>query len=273
MTRLHMNHPTVLLAMLAVVATSIQGQATGNTAAKPPEATSVLLAELNKPDSSKRAVAYYRLIGAARRTEFELNAAALTEKALLDRASDRSAISNALIALLEREQKVTFSAAEGSLPEWYGDYIGDLIVSVGRLKSPSAVNALLGFITTGGGAIDGLIDIGPTALPPLLRVVDSSDVMVRSSAAIALGRMATRKAEIGLTAQQVTDIRAKLLAKLSDSQPNVRAGAIYGLRAFNDGVVRSAVLQLQQDSYSVGGAERRYPVRDAVKEWLRTHPN
>ncbi len=238
-----------------------------------PIPTAYLLAELYKPDSAKRASAFYHLLGAPRSETVDLKAASLTAQALMDRAADRPAIVAGLVALLEREALITFRAAPGSLPQWYGDYIGDLVVSVGSLNASSAVKALVAFITTGGAAMDGLARIGPAALPSVLRIADSSDVSVRSSAAIALGKMAANASQTGLTPAQVASIRAKLLSRLSDSSSSVRTGAVYGLKPFSDPGVRTAILQLQADPSSYGsGASRTYPVRDAVREWLKAHP-
>ncbi len=235
--------------------------------------TAFLLAEFYKPDSTRRASAYYHLIGAPRSESADLKAAELTAKALADRASDREAIVSGLVTLLEREREITFRAPAGSLPQWYGDYIGDLIVSVGSLTSPSAVNALVGFITTGGAAMDGLANIGAAALPSVLRVADSSDIAVRSSAAMTLGKIAAKKSQAGLTPSQVGLIRTKLLSRLADSVSSVRASAIYGLRPFNDPGIRAAILRLEADPFSYGsGNNRVYPVRDAVRDWLKVHP-
>ena len=219
------------------------------------------LEQFKNADPRIRARAFYSLLEPAQRAN---------KTVLAERASERELITDALIALLRREAALMHSPPTGENSEEFLDYVGDLVVTVASLDSPKAVEALIGVIETGWGAMNGLVRLGKVALPSLLRVADSTSPGVRASAAYTLGRMAEKHAEVGLGQNDVANIRTKLLARSADSDPYVRAGAIRSLMPFRDKEVMAAVRRAAEDSFAQrNGGEPVFPVRDAAQAWLR----
>lgn len=180
------------------------------------------------------------------------------------------AVTAALIALLQRESIVFHAPSPGGMTEGYSDYVGDLVVTVASLESPQAVEALVGMIETGWGAMNGLVRLGTQALPSLLRVADSTNAGVRTSAAYTLGRMVEKQTDIGLSASDVSTIRLKLMQRATDADPYVRAAALQSLITFRDSAVRAIAVQALQDTFILRyEGSIQFPVRDAAREWLR----
>jgi hypothetical protein len=85
-----------------------------------------------------------------------------------------------LIKLLERENKKSEDIDErhknGSLPlgespepeDSNGEYYGELLSTVIKLKDPRAIKGLVSALGTGNGAVNAVADFGETAIDPLL---------------------------------------------------------------------------------------------------------
>jgi hypothetical protein len=177
-------------------------------------------------------------------------------------AAQREDVRRAVVGLLEREN----SHPEEQVSE--DRYRGDLILAVGAFKDPAAVNALMGVIATGRGAIHGLALLGDQAVPKLLAAVDGPS---RFYALTTLSDMVTL-----VPAPQVSDnnrrrIRTVLLRALSDSDRYDRQTALDGLAAFPDSEVRASVARVAaNDTYFVRDqGQGRYPVREAAAATLR----
>jgi HEAT repeat protein len=230
--------------------------------AKPQQSLTDSLAKLKDADSRVRMAAFYDLfqppLGLA------VNARDATLILLRDHPRDRESIAQALIDLLNRENSLINEAPSGSLPESYGEFHASLIWSVATLRDNRAASALLGAIKTGSLATDGLVALGASAIPAILRVVDAPDSDVRVEATMVLGKMALQRDRLSLSATDTEAIRSVLLRAINDDEDSVRFAAVLSLESFVDASVRDAV----QKAATVDTSER---VRRAANEWLTKH--
>lgn len=220
------------------------------------------LAKLESSDSRVRIAAFYELFQPA--LGFAVNPNEGTLKLLRDHPTDREAIAQAFISLLSSENAYAHRAAPGSLPESYGDYHASLISSVAALRDGRATDALLGAITTGGLATDGLVALGAAAIPAVLRALDSPDPAARMGTTMVLGGMASQRGSLGLEAANIDMIRSGLIRAIKDTHYSVRWAAVLSLEPFVDASVRDAI----QFAATVDTSEE---VRRAANEWLSKH--
>lgn len=187
-------------------------------------------------------------------------------------ARERNDVALAAIRLLERENRMMFSEG-GTDSEEISNYYGDLIGHVAALENPESVAALVGAITTGGLATNGLAALGDVAIPWLERLTRSADYEKRSAVMYALGAMLEGQRPT-VSPSGLVKARTLLLAGLKDRHYSVRVAAIFALRAAREVDVSAAISHLaESDSARITIAgQTHFPVRAAAKRWLAETP-
>jgi HEAT repeat protein len=230
--------------------------------ARPEQSLAKSFAEMGSPDSSVRIAAFYELFQP--RLGLAVNAEEATLTLLRNHPRDHEIIAKALISLLVLENSRISRAASGSLSEVYGDYHASLIWSVATLRDSRATDALLGAIKTGKLAADGLVALGPAAIPAVVDAVDSLDPDISVGATMVLGEMALQRDSLRIDAAGMEVIRSTLLDAAEDEDYSVRWAAVLSLAPYVDAGVRAAI----QRAATLDTSER---VREVAVEWLRNH--
>jgi len=230
--------------------------------AMPPESLPESLSRMKSADSSVRIAAFYDLFNPPLSLAVTAREGTLT--LLRDHPDDRKAIVQSLVDLLTRENSLINGAPAGSLPESYGEYHASLIWSVATLHDGKATDALLGAIKTGRLASDGLVALGATAMPAIIRAAGSPDSAVRVEATMILGEMAMQSDSLNLDIAHIGAIRTVLLHAVGDEQNSVRLAAVLSLDSFVDSDVHATI----ERSATIDGSER---VREVANEWLKRH--
>lgn len=186
-------------------------------------------------------------------------------------------IRRALIFALSKEND--FLDAGGPLSEVDTEYYAKLIGCVATLRDRTAIQALVGAIETGGGAIDGIVVLGEEAVPALLALLNSREPRGRVAALVAAGKLVGRNPypqavtpSAALSESAIGALRAKLLGALGDDNPFARIAAIRSLQHYSDAEVRHAIEEVAAKDPAVrdnGAPERDYPVRREAEEWLK----
>jgi HEAT repeat protein len=187
----------------------------------------------------------------------------------LDPSLERT--SNRVMKLLVKEN--SFVANGSKLSAEYVDYYADVIGTVASLDDPRSLNALLGCMTTGDMAIDGIARLGPVAVHPVLAKLASSNSDVRQAAASALSAMLDLPASVRFeNPVLLNEIKRGLMRAVSDSDPYVRMTAIEGLAKIGGSEVRAILQRLAaEDPYEAsvhGGDKGIYPVRTQAQSLL-----
>lgn len=208
---------------------------------------------------------FYRILGEGSGRSVA-NVRGQLQRLLTQNPSQRSRIATVMIQQLDRERDA-FHQVSSSREL---DYIGDLVAVVTTFGDPRAAAPLVGFAHTGNMATDGLADLGPAALPLLLAGSQSGDEMERQGGLLAMGKMAARYDEVGITRQDMSRIRQVLLDSTEDDSWLVRRAAVTGLEAFPDDEVRAVMESLALRDPYVSTAGRR-TVRVAARSWLDKH--
>lgn len=229
------------------------------------------LERLRSDAESERAQAFRTLLSSAApsgRSDVRTQTSAL----LSSNPSARAWISGELIALLSREN-ANFDAGNFGDAEGFISYYGDVIVAVAALRDPSAVPALVGAISTGNGAMDGLASLGSVAIPAVVEAARSSDPRDRSGAAWTLGKFAEPHRRHELTAAEPRDVEVALARSLDDEEGPVRQVAVRSLRHFSGAHIRARMMQIAATDPYVHHFTGRavYPVREQAREWLETN--
>jgi HEAT repeat protein len=247
------------------------------------ESVTEILTKLRDPTWEKRAEAFYETItnGAAAtwdgRADLIPSRLAALFRAHPDREDD---LKLALIDLLNMENSVVEAQAEEykkshkTLTEAYTNYYGDVIAAVSGLNDPRALNALVGAITTGGMATNGLARLGSGAIDPVIVKLQSPDVIVRAATVRALTTMwqpETRDKFSDSASRQ--KIRDAILKAARDEDGGVRLAAVYGLALMPDDETIAVLKSLAASDPSrlPGQADEGgpfYPVRQAAKRVL-----
>lgn len=233
---------------------------------------SFLLNQFSSTNDSTRARAFYGVIRASQATP-PFDAAKAARQVLRDYPTRSAAIRAGLIKLLAVENRRLLSPAAGTMEDWNGAYHGDLISAVASLRDPNAVGVLFDAISTGYMATEGLVNLGEVGLPRVRNAAKSTQWEVRRDASIALGLFADRRAELGLNAESVSQLRLDLLALTTDVEPFVRQFAAVSLRSFRDDEVRTAIQRLAQDSSdcTIRLGRNSCPAKDAAQGWLNAN--
>jgi len=168
-----------------------------------------------------------------------------------------------------RENKRTFTEEDLT-------FHGDLISSVGSLRDPLAVDALMGAVATGAIVREALIQIAPASTPKLLAMADRDTSFVnRTAAIITLGQIVQRHAETREAPDTRAAILVALLQGLKEMNPFARGAAIGALAAFaDDPRARTEIARLaREDPFRQVAADGResYPNRERAASWLATH--
>jgi hypothetical protein len=228
-----------------------------------------LLHEFRSPETDARRAAFYELLGGP-----VSNASYALEKALERNPGEQGLIGVALIDLLEREN-ARLQLAPPIMTEADAAYHGDLVWAVASLRDPRAAPALAAALPTGRLAIDGLVALGEPSVSVIAeRAKQYTHWLVGATAALALGEIAEQREKNALTPAGLARIRGELLDLLDHEDGRVRERAVRALVHFGDEEVRQAVVRLwRTDPFcqprDQGNVCR---VRDAAKDWLRTHP-
>lgn len=172
-----------------------------------------------------------------------------------------------LIKLLERENHRT-SVQE--FDEEFSEYYASLIGAVSSMEDPRAVTALIGAITTGTMATDGLAVLGDAALNAVEQVARSPDRNTRSAGLFTLTTM-LRKHSAKLREENRVRVKARLLEALSDPSAEMREAAINGTFDLRDPDILAVIQRMAVSDtakvVSTGGV--RFPVREAAQRWLK----
>lgn len=173
------------------------------------------------------------------------------------------AVATAVIELLERENLP--DPAKDQLSE--DSYVGNLIGIVAALSDPRAVSGLAGSIATGAMATEGLIALGPAAVPAVLDVLRAQDkhFFKRSAAAGVLGAIVAKQVGADTIA-----IRAGLVSALADTSMYVRRDVARALVHFRGNDIRGTMLVLAtgDPAHRDRAGRQEYPVRLAALRWL-----
>jgi hypothetical protein len=220
------------------------------------------LSQLRSTVHDERRAGFYSLLSVS-----DAGAASLTFRERMTRfaafAQQRPEVRRGVIGLLEYENAHPREQVDED------SYHGDLIGAVAELKDPSAVNALMGAINTGGMAAGGLAALGDAAFPAVVAAAERAPT--RMSALMTLSRMATLDPAPTLSSENRSRMRRVLLQALGDSNRFYRSAALEGLVAFRDQETRDALARVAaQDPFFVRDEGRvRYPVRETAVAALR----
>jgi len=182
---------------------------------------------------------------------------------------DAPRIRRALITLLQRENKRTMTEDEAT-------FHGDLISSVGALRDPNAVDALMGAVRTGGIVRSALVQIAPASTPKLLAMAQQdTSLNNRHAARIVLGQIAKRHPEVVLGKELTSAILESLLRGLDENDDIARGASISALGAFPDNPrARMKIARLaQEDTTTLVKPDGTVwiPARERAASWLLTH--
>ncbi|MGH9843601.1 MAG: HEAT repeat domain-containing protein [Blastocatellia bacterium] len=196
-----------------------------------------------------------------------------TARLLRAQAGRAERIKASLIEALARENAYVQNSERRNfqLTEAYTDYYGDLIGAVASLHDTRSLNGLLGAITTGGMATDGLADLGAPAVEGVASRLQDRDALVREGAARALGKFLQRPQQSAQSRNAEAAAQRGLLKALDDESPFVRAAAVDSAGAIrNDPEVKRKLESMaERDQYrSTAAAGAAFPVRDAIKRTL-----
>ena len=177
-------------------------------------------------------------------------------------------VARASIRLLERENHMMFLEG-GTDSEEISNYYADLIGQVAALENPKAVPALIGAITTGGMATDGLAALGDAAIPWLDRLTHSADHGRRSASMYVFGKMVDKRGR-NLSPGGHALARTRLREGLKDGHYSVRVAAIFALSNTREADVAAEIERLaESDSTRITlGSVTHRPVRAAARRWL-----
>ncbi|HUF49382.1 MAG TPA: HEAT repeat domain-containing protein [Longimicrobiales bacterium] len=154
------------------------------------------------------------------------------------------------------------------------DYRLDLVTVVAKIRDPRTVGLLLPWLQNGGEAQSAIISFGEVAVPELIRLLDDTNQHQRWGAARTLGMIANSSRN-QLNSSSFEAIKVALLQTLRHEEDwLLRLSAVNALAAYSTDDVRNEMERLSRgDTASVGDGDRRkYPVRDAARAWLSTHP-
>ena len=201
-----------------------------------------LIAQMQSPDPNTRMSAFYRLA----RVGFG--------------SSDR--IKVAVIDLLTTENAnntLTPSTISDS-SEAYGEYYGDLIGAVGRLNDPRSIGALVGAINTGNMVSDAIAGFGASALDAVILQLANSNVTMRGSAALTIGKMLDKGTVADPTS--VAKIRSALNSASLDPDYYTGLAAMQGLLKLIHGSSAGASLIRVHVDIKPGGLPNTINPRD-----------
>jgi hypothetical protein len=195
------------------------------------------------------------------------------ENAIESGAIDRDEMAKSLIDLLEKESAFRRShfSVKHSAPEGYFDYVGDLAMSVVQMRDQRSVNALIGFIDTGGMVGNGIAKLGDIALPKVLDVIAKGSDIEITSAYHVLQFMIVPGNLRNFSNPESTrsTIKSQFVRGLADRRPFTRAVAVDGLAKLDDSDVVPLIQKALQDPQFVNiGGSRNYLVRDAARRAL-----
>jgi hypothetical protein len=201
------------------------------------------------------------------RKNMDMDAAKLAEaQKVLGARSETETVDLALdyVRLLEMENRGTGQQSE----EW-GNYYGDLIAYVAALRDVRAIPALIGAITTGNIAAQGLVDIGDTALPPVLDAWESPDDLTRTAALHTLAKFIT--APTPISPSGLAQAKRAVLASLSDTSGTVRSAAVRKVQQWDDPSIDQILEKLASSDpfWYPQRKGRLYPVRIDARRALQ----
>ena len=176
------------------------------------------------------------------------------ENAVDSGAIGRDELAKNLIDLLGTESAFRRShfSVEHPAPEGYFDYVGDLAMSVVHMRDQRSVNALIGFIDTGGMVGSGIARFGDVALPKVLDVIAKGSAVQVTSAYDVLGFMMepANLRNFSNPASARMAIKGQLVRGLSESDPFARVTAIRGLAKIGDADVVPLIQKALQDRFA-----------------------
>jgi hypothetical protein len=195
------------------------------------------------------------------------------ENAINSGAIGREEMAKNLIDLLGSESafRRNHFSVEHPAPEGYFDYVGDLAMSVVHMRDQRSVNALIGFIDTGGMVGNGIARFGDVALPKVLDVIAKGSAVQVTSAYEVLGFMMepTNLRNFSNPALARSTLKDQLVRGLSDPHPFARVTAINGLAKIGDADAVPLIQKALQDPhFNTYGGSPNYPVRDAAQRAL-----
>lgn len=237
------------------------------------------LAATSSPDLQTRVNAFYALVGPA---GTNTNSARGLENLLRSRPEEAERIKVVLIAALEREviYKETLDKNGQQLSETFTDYWADLMLAVGSLRDPRAINGLLGGVNTGGIAVNALADLCPQSVDALIEKTrepnhyfQGNAFNLRAGAVKVLGMCVKRVESMHSNLEAMAKARNAILAALDDPDWNVRDASVNALFVFRHDADVRAKLQIVEatDTHaSVPSVEgiARFTVRDSAARVL-----
>lgn len=233
------------------------------------------LLALASADPEARSRAFYTLLrrdstGAAEGRFIARTAAA---RLLRDQAGQAEKIRTALIEALDRENAYVQESQKKNieLSENYTDYYGDLIGAVASIHDARALNGLLGAITTGGMATDGLADLGAPAVEGVSAKLQDPDALVREGAARTLGKFLQRPQQMARSATAEAMAQRGLMRALDDGSPFVRSAAVDAVGPIRNSPEVKRKLEsmaAREQNRAAAAAGVSPPVQDAIKRAL-----
>jgi HEAT repeat protein len=222
--------------------------------------------KLQSASLADRMQAFYQLTGGP-----EVRAGRVPDRERLAAAWGHNA--EAAKTALVRALAVENETAKKPFDDRFSTYYGDLIAVIAALRDERALPALLGALTTGALAQDGVAEIGLPALGPLLDRLHAGSHRERQAAVRTLGRLYEKVGNGPATAERRNEIRMAILAAARDANPLVRwaaADALGNIKGADDVVSVLTNLSEHDDYWYLGlDGQRVYPVRLAAKRALR----
>jgi hypothetical protein len=179
-----------------------------------------------------------------------------------------------LAQLLSSENDLFTNGAPRSRTEEDGEYYETLITVVSSLDDERTIPPLVGAMTTGGIAQNGLLKYGDKALGPVLAQLKNPDGLVRASA---LG-MSIELMEKNGDSVSRTRIRELIRSSLSDPESVVRSHAVGEIDCLEDRqnfvpvlneIAKTDPQKLNGKALDGGDGDEFYPVRYDARRVLR----
>jgi hypothetical protein len=183
----------------------------------------------------------------------------------------------ALIQLLSTENDAFISGKNttpGTHTEEDGEYYAEVIDTISSLDDERAIPALVGAMTTGGMAKQGLLRYGDKALGPVLEQLKNPDALVRA-AALGMSVTLLEKRNDPTSHKHAVDI---IRSNLTDSASVVRSHAVREIGCLDErqdfvptleNIAKTDPERFPGKAQDGGDGEEFYPVRYDARRVLR----
>lgn len=245
------------------------------------------LEQLKSENWSVRSEAFYQLIQIGLRAEWQGQTTQIPtalSRLFREHPEESEQLKTTLIEILATENSLIASPASQDatagepLNEDFFNYHGDLIAAVAALKDKRSVRGLLGSISSGNMATEGLAQLGPDALDAVIEKLNAEEPDIKQSATIVLTQMLEpdnlQRVNTPASRQK---IKLALMKSAQDSSPDARISAVEGLARLaklGDADVVPLIRRLASgDNYHTtrdGRPEGFYPVREAARRALKS---